>query len=355
MKKIIALLLAMLVVLSMAACGTDNENNIAEPNQSQGTNENNSVATGDSTGNPSEKEMKYPLPELKPDGEHSVDLSADQVIYDKDGIKVTYKGIEVGRYGYAMNVAIENNKEDNLHFMPCSAVINGVSMSPWFDTDVDLIAKGETIEGIVWIDIFSPAEEINYDVANIKCFDFYFGFYTGEMVYGATQTIVDNNVLYSFTKGEHDHRNDERKIVGELIYENNEMAIYLNKTFEEIPDKYYSYMTIVNKTNRTIYFSSFVECRYTSAPIMPHFTFVFDTEDYIAPNSYVANRVYIDEEHSSLDMIELIFKKQCYYATIVDDAVKPEQDVIGDEGILSFEKMNCFYDRITVPITVNKK
>ena len=58
MKKIIALLLAMLVVLSMAACGTDNENNIAEPNQSQGTNENNSVATGDSTGNPSEKEMK---------------------------------------------------------------------------------------------------------------------------------------------------------------------------------------------------------------------------------------------------------------------------------------------------------
>ena len=356
MKKIICLILAAMMILSLTACGGDKSDAPTKPSKPgiENTTPEKENDNGAMKPSPDDEELKYPLPELVPDGEYSVDLSADQVIYDKDGIKVTYKGLDVGMYGYKMDVIIENNKEDNLHFMPCSAVINGVNMSPWFDTDVDLIAKGETLEGIVWMDVFSPAEEINYDVANIKCFDFYFGFYTGEMIYGATQTVIDNNVLYSFTKGQHDHRNDERKIVGELIYENDEMAIYLEKTFEEIPDKYYSYMTYVNKTSRTICIDSFVECRYNSAPVRPHYTAILGDENYIAPNSYVASRVYIDEEHSSLDMIELIFKKQCYYATLVYDAVKPEQDVIDYEGIISFEKMNCFYDRINVNINVIK-
>lgn len=344
------------MVLSLTACGGNDTNTPSKPEKPNIENTTPDKENDNGAMKPSDaEELKYPLPELIPDGEYSVDLSADQILYDKDGIKVTYKGIEVGNYGYGMKVVIENNKEDNLHFVPCSAVVNGVSMGAWLETDVDLIAKGETIEGTVWIDVSHPAEEIAHDVANIKCFDFYFGFFTGGMVYGDVQTAIDNNVLYSFTKGQHDHRNDEREIVGELIYENDEMAIYLEKTFEEIPDKYYSYMTMVNKTSRTIYFSSFVECRYNTAPIMPHYTSILCAENYIAPNSYVASRVYIDEEHSSLDMIELIFKKQCYYATIVDDCVKPEQDVIGDEGILSFEKMNCFYDKINAPITVIKE
>jgi hypothetical protein len=174
-------------------------------------------------------------------------------------------------------------------------------------------------------------------------------------MYGDVQTMIDNNVHYSFTKGEHDHRNDARNILGELIYENDEIAIYMEKTFEEIPDKYYSRMSIVNKTNRTILIDSFIECRYTTAPVRAHYTTLNGMGGSIAPNSYVSNEVYIVEEWSSLDMNELVFKKQCYYATAVDTGVAPEQDTIGDDGILAFEKMNCFYDKINVSITVNKK
>jgi hypothetical protein len=299
--------------------------------------------------------MKYPLPELKADGTYSVELSGDQIIYDKNDIKVTYKGIQVGFFGYELSVVIENNKEDNLHFMPCAAVVNGVSMSVWFEIDNELIAKGETVEGTLWVSYENPVEEYAYDIASIKCFDLYFGFYSGGNMYGDVQTMIDNNVHYSFTRGEHDHRNDARNILGELIYENDEIAIYMEKTFEEIPDKYYSRMSIVNKTNRTILIDSFIECRYTTAPVRAHYTTLIGMVGSIAPNSYVSNEVYIVEEWSSLDMNELIFQKRCYYATVVDTYVAPEQDTIGDDGILAFEKMNCFYDKINVSITVNKK
>ena len=356
MKKIFTLVLAMLMVLSMVACGADTTNTPSVSDNSQSAGENNSTPTDNSTTNSSEKEeMKYPLPELKADGTYSVDFSADQIIYDKNDIKVTYKEIQVDYFGYALSVVIENNKEDNLHFMPCAAVINGVSMSVWFEIDNELIAKGETVEGTLWVSYENPVEEYTYDVASIKCFDLYFGFYSGGNMYGDVQTVIDNNVHYSFTKGEHDHRNDVRNILGELVYENDEIAIYLDKNFEEIPDKYYSCMTIVNKTNRTIRLDGLVECRYTTAPARAHYTVLNCAADYIAPNSYVSNKVYINEEHSSLDMNELVFKKQCYYATHVDDCVAPEQDTIGDDGILAFEKMNCFYDKINVNISVNKK
>ena len=356
MKKILTLVLAILMVLSLAACGADADNQATTPDSGKETVENNSKPTESGTTQPSGKEeMKYPLPELKADGTYAVDFSADQIIYDKNDIKVTYKNIQVDYYGYAISVVIENNKEDNLHFMPCAAVVNGVSMSVWFEIDNELIAKGETVEGTLWVSYENPVEEYAYDVASIKCFDLYFGFYSGGNMYGDVQTMIDNNVHYSFTNGEHDHRNDVRNIVGELVYENDEIAIYLEKTFEEIPDKYYSCMTIVNKTNRTIRLDGSVECRYTTAPARAHYTALNCVANYIAPNSYVSNKVYINEEHSSLDMNELVFKKQCYYATLVDDYVAPEQDTIGDDGILAFEKMNCFYDKINVSISVNKK
>ena len=357
MKKIIALLLAMLVVLSMAACGTDNENNIAEPNQSQGTNENNSVATGDSTGNPSEKEMKYPLPELKPDGEHSIDLESEQVIYDKNDIKITYESYTEGFFGYELNVVIENNGFDNLNFVPYDAIINGMTFGCGSSIS-EPIAKGETIECTisVYTSALSLTDEYNAEVLKdgIKCFDLQFGFYDGDNVYGSPTTLIDNNVLYSFTKGEHDHRNDTRLIKGELIYEIDEMAIYLGKTFEEIPDKYYSEMTIINKTSKNIMVSSGIECIYTTAPVIRHFTTILGLNSYVAPNSYVTGKVYIDEEYSDLDMVELIMDKQCYYATPIDTCLN-EDDCIDDNGWEGLEKMNCFAEKLNVPITVNKK
>ena len=58
--------------------------------------------------------------------------------------------------------------------------------------------------------------------------------------------------------------------------------------------------------------------------------------------------------------MEMEFKKRneeknLYYATLVDAAVAPEQDTIGDDGILAYEKTECFYDKISINITVNKK
>ena len=122
MKKILTLVLAMLMVLSLTACGADKDNNTAEPNQSQGAGENNSKPTESGTTQPSGKEeMKYPLPELKADGTYSVDFSADQIIYDKNDIKVTYKEIQVDYFGYALSVVIENVKSvDNSNIVTLS-------------------------------------------------------------------------------------------------------------------------------------------------------------------------------------------------------------------------------------------
>lgn len=357
LKKVLCLILAILTLTTLCACGTE-ANNSAEPNQSQMAGENNSAANENGAAEHTGKEeMKYPLPERKADGTYSVDLDSEQVIYDKNGIKVTYMGYVIGgvfnHKNYELTVLVENNGAENLRFEPYAAVLNGMTFGTYTSLGTEPIAKGTTQECIITVshNDWNIGDEIM--AQEIKCFELHFGFFDGSNVYGTPQTLIDNNVVYSFTKGEHDHRNDERLVKGELVYENEEIAIYLEKTFNEIPDKYYSNVTIINKTNRTIRISGGVECRYTVAPASPHYDVLIGFGGLIAPNSYYTSEVYLDEEWSDLDMNEIILDGHFYYATHVDTAVH-EDDLVDEEGHEGLEKMNCFGEKVEIPVTVMK-
>lgn len=358
LKKAICLILAILTLTTLCACGAEADNNARQPDHVQMTGQNDSVSTENNAPEAAEKEeMKYPLPELKADGAYSVDLDSEQVIYDKNGIKVTYMGYGVGGFfnhkNYELTVLVENNAVENLRFEPYAAVLNGMSFKTHTDLGTEPIAKGDTKECIITVshDDWNIGDEMMEQ--EIRCFELHFGFFDGSNVYGTPQTLIDNNVVYSFTKGEHDHRNDDRMVKGELVYENEEIAIYLEKTFIEIPDKYYSNVTIINKTSRTICVNGGIECRYTVAPASPHYDFLNGLGCTVAPNSYYTSEVVLDEEWSSLDMNEIVLDGHFYYATYVDTAVH-EDDLVDEEGHEGLEKMNCFGEKVAVPVTVIK-
>ena len=338
MKKMLTFALAALLALSMAACGTD-----AAPETP--VTETNIPAT--SAPIPTEQEESIPA-----DGEYHVALNEAAVIYDQNGIRVTYKSAAMDNFGLNLIVEVENRSTENLHFVPYGAVVNGMTFSASYWED-EPMALNETRECTVYIELFDTINDYRMELDAIRCLDLHYGFYAGENIYGAPQTLIANNLSYCFTKGQHDHRNDQRQIFGELVYESSELAIYMERNFRETSDKYYSRMTVINKTNRTISLGGVVECRYNVAPARPHYTTLVCMPEQVAAHSYVSSIVYLEEEWSGLDMTQLILSKQCYYATWLDHMLT-EDDCIDENGIEGLEKMDCFYDRITVSVTVEK-
>lgn len=61
----------------------------------------------------------------------------EQVIYEKDGIKVTAKGLESGWLGISVKVLVENNSGRAITVQVRNSVVNGVMISTMFSCDVE--------------------------------------------------------------------------------------------------------------------------------------------------------------------------------------------------------------------------
>ena len=96
--------------------------------------------------------------------------SDEKVLYDANGVKVTYKGMEKGWMSTKFKVKIENNSGKDLMVQTRDESINGLMVSVFFSCDVK-DGKSANDE----IDIMKSELEDN-DIESIDDFEFYFTF-----------------------------------------------------------------------------------------------------------------------------------------------------------------------------------
>ena len=228
MKKIFTFALALLAVLSMTSCQTEAENSTTtQANASQSLKNDLQVTDKD-------RVQDDLLPELIPDGEYGVNLDGEQVVYDKQGIKITYVGLAFN-VGVCddFNFRVENNTDGYILFDPSSIVLNGVS----FSTGNSDATAAHTTEEISVGMLSEERERFISSQDDIRCFDMTFSILGDSNEYGTSGELVADGLTYVFTRGQHDHRNDGRVIKGELIFENELLALYVENSLVKKGDK----------------------------------------------------------------------------------------------------------------------
>lgn len=108
MRKIISLMLALLLVLSMAACGSTNEGGSTDA--STGT----PATDSQPEANPSDDD---PQIEVEPREFKKTATIEETVLVDENGVKITAKELTYGNYAAELTLVIENNSEKDLSFI----------------------------------------------------------------------------------------------------------------------------------------------------------------------------------------------------------------------------------------------
>lgn len=128
MKKLLACMLAALMLLSLAACGAPQtgDSNAAGSNFGDSTVTTNGVAE-DTTTAPEETAAST-APAL---------ISEEHVVIDDEFCTIKITGVEPdGILGYGVKIYLENKTDKDLMFSVESAAVNGVQTDPFFATEV---------------------------------------------------------------------------------------------------------------------------------------------------------------------------------------------------------------------------
>lgn len=144
MKKMIALLLSLLMIFSLAACGADIDTDAPSDDQSASSD----TKTDDNGNNDDIAEIiddaddAAVIKEDTPEDTTSVDFEP-VVVIDNDDCKIEITGIDPDDFmGYTLKAYFENKTDDtSMTFSVDSASINGVVSDPYFSTDVIAGAK----------------------------------------------------------------------------------------------------------------------------------------------------------------------------------------------------------------------
>lgn len=119
MKKILSLIIAVALSVSLGACGRSSKDNSQEPSSiSQ-----NGAGSGEAQG-------------AAPSQTQDVNIS-ETVLIDEANVKVTAKGLDAnGLFGPEVKLLIENNSEKDLTFQCRNASVNGYMVETMMSTDV---------------------------------------------------------------------------------------------------------------------------------------------------------------------------------------------------------------------------
>ncbi len=108
MRKIISLMLALLLVLSLAACGSTNEGgNTDTPTSTPSTDNQPEIDSGDDD----------PQIEVEPREFKKTATIEETVLVDENGVKITAKELTYGNYAAELTLVIENNSDKDLSFI----------------------------------------------------------------------------------------------------------------------------------------------------------------------------------------------------------------------------------------------
>lgn len=108
MRKIISLMLALLLVLSLVACGSTNENGGTDT----------STSTPATDGQPETSSGNDdPQIEVEPSEFKKTATIEETVLVDENGVKITAKELTYGNYAAELTLVIENNSDKDLSFI----------------------------------------------------------------------------------------------------------------------------------------------------------------------------------------------------------------------------------------------
>ena len=172
MKKFMSLLLALLFVLSLAACGDSNK----------GTSTDNSGSTPSVDSQPSGNEFEpiedEPKIDVEPRKFNKGATIEETVLVDENGVKITAKELTYGNYAVELTLLIENNSDKDLSFIAnsvgysCNSINGYMIPEGYLNCDVAAGKKAnDTISisysTLMFYGIFEIADiEIGFDISD---------------------------------------------------------------------------------------------------------------------------------------------------------------------------------------------
>ncbi len=121
MKRTLAIILAIILAMSLVACGSPSDEEIKEPSN---------VVTGDNTEEGQQEEQVE-------EPEETEATISETVLVDEAGIKITAKSLEVDEvFGPEIKLLIENNSGKDLTFQCRNASVNGYMVETMMSVDV---------------------------------------------------------------------------------------------------------------------------------------------------------------------------------------------------------------------------
>lgn len=128
MKRILAIVLALTLAISLVACGGSSSGDVKEATN---------VTTGKNTVNTQQEEQPNGEAENTADPEKIAITINETVLVDEAGVKITAKSLVVDEfYGTEVKLLIENNSGKDLTFQCRNVSVNGYMVEPVMSVDV---------------------------------------------------------------------------------------------------------------------------------------------------------------------------------------------------------------------------
>ena len=216
-----------------------------------------------------------------------------KVVYNKNNIEITYTGqkFDINNYD-EYYFSVKNNSKKNIVFSISSVAINGSCTSAQYKPD---FIETQTTASITIRTRINTRYEVCQDISDVVCLQFV-GFIVEasnkeELKYNS---IIEDNINFEITEKNHSHTQDTAIIKGDLVYEDNEVSIYVNsKPVDDYPHNNFAY-SVVNKTNKNIFItfdSAKYQIRYMSD--LMSVTQPIGIYDYIVAKTFATGTFYL--------------------------------------------------------------
>lgn len=180
------------------------------------------------------------------------DLSDDKCIFESDKVKVTFNDFVLDDYQDEYYFTVENKLDKSIVLCISGMTINGNAYEGRTDCSVEdgLVEAQKSAKITVIGNSFLRKETMGIlEKSQFNCLDF--TLYT--VLADEFDKISEPYIYISATVDGHTHMADQRTIYGEIMYEDNDLAVYMNPIPQKDEDnKEVFYYSILNKTNRNI-------------------------------------------------------------------------------------------------------
>ena len=139
MKKLLAFIMAVVMLVALVACGVDGGGQLQKPSDVSSGDETTKATVGgeDPQTQPQETETQETEPQQTQPQQDQEATVAETVLLDEKGIKITAKGLKDDIiFGPELKLLIENDSGEDLTFQVRDCSINGYMVDPMMSVDV---------------------------------------------------------------------------------------------------------------------------------------------------------------------------------------------------------------------------